>query len=264
MEKLSAVIITLNEEANIGRCIDSLWQVADEIIVLDSNSSDDTADIARQKGALVTQRPFSGYIEQKNKALQLTSHDYVLSLDADEMLSEVLTQSIWKEKSRFEYCAFYMNRSNKYCGKFIKYGLWYPNQKIRLFDKRIAYWGGRNPHDAVQLPEGRKPRFLKGDIIHFAYSSVKEHVERNEELSTIAANSLYIAGIKGHWTKIMLSPGWSFVHGYFLRGGILDGYYGFIIARLTARQSFLKYQKLRRLWKRKQSEITLLLNNLAN
>jgi glycosyltransferase involved in cell wall biosynthesis len=264
MEKLSATIITLDEEANIGRCIDSLWQVADEIIVLDSNSSDKTGDIARQKGAIVKQRPFSGYIEQKNRALQLTSYNYVLSLDADEILSEGLVRSILKEKLRFGYCAYYMNRSNNYCGKFIRHGLWYPNHKVRLFDKRIGYWGGMNPHDAIKLPPGKRPQYLKGDIVHFAYNSVKEHLLRNEELSTIAAYSLYEAGIKRHWTKIVLSPSWSFIHGYFLRQGILDGYYGFIIARLTAQQSFLKYQKLRRLVKQKQNEVELVMNNLTN
>ena len=264
MEKLSATVITFNEETNIGRCIDSIWKVADEIIVLDSNSTDKTADIARKKGAIVTQRAFSGYIEQKNRALQLTSYNYVLSLDADEILSEELARSILKEKLFFGYRAFYMNRSNNYCGKFVKHGLWYPNQKVRLFDKRVAYWGGLNPHDAVKLPQGARPRFLKGDILHFAYNSVEEHLLRNEELSTIAAYSLCQAGIKKHWSKIILSPVWSFIHGYFLRRGILDGYYGFMIARLTAQQSFLKYQKLRRLVKQRENEVKLVMNNLTN
>ena len=151
MKSLSAVIITWNEEDNIGRCIDSLWHVADEVIVLDSYSSDNTVAIARQKGAIVKQEKFSGYKQQKNKALQLATHDYVLSLDADEMLSSKLIKSILEVKKEFKHKAYFMNRFNNYCGRFIKHGLWYPNQKLRLFDKRIALWGGMNPHDKIEL-----------------------------------------------------------------------------------------------------------------
>ena len=261
MEKLSAMIITCNEEDNIGRCIDSLWQVADEIIVLDSYSTDNTIAIAREKGATVKQGIFSGYVEQKNKALKLTTYNYVLSLDADEILSEKLVNSILQEKFSFRHYAYFMNRYNKYCGKFINHGLWYPNRKLRMFDKRVGSWGGMNPHDKVNLKEGTKAHFLKGDIIHYAYDTMEEHLQRNEELSTIAAHSLYEAGLKKHRLKIVLSPTWSFIHGYFLRLGFLDGYYGFIIAKQTANQSFLKYQKLRRLARHQKKEPRLIMNN---
>ncbi|MEO8415693.1 MAG: glycosyltransferase family 2 protein [Ginsengibacter sp.] len=261
MEKLSAMIITFNEEDNIGRCIDSLWQVADEIIVLDSYSTDNTIHIARKKGALITQGIFSGYVEQKNTALRLTTYNYVVSLDADEILSRKLVTSILREKFSFRYPAYFMNRYNNYCGKFIKHGLWYPNQKVRLFDKRIASWGGINPHDKIKLQENIHARFLQGDIIHYAYDSVDEHIRRNAELSTIAAYSLFESGKKKHWSKIILSPAWSFIHGYFLRLGFLDGYYGFVIATQTASQSFLKYQKLRRMVKQNKKEAQLVMNN---
>ena len=261
MEKLSAMIITCNEEDNIGRCIDSLWQVADEIVVLDSYSTDNTIDIAREKGAKVKQGIFSGYVEQKNKALKLTTHNYVLSLDADEILSEKLVTSILREKFSFRYPAYFMNRYNNYCGKFINHGLWYPNRKIRLFDKRIGSWGGMNPHDKVNLIDGTKTHFLKGDIIHYAYNTMEEHLKRNEELSTIAAYSLYEAGLKKHWLKIVVSPAWSFIHGYFLRLGFLDGYYGLVIAKQTANQSFLKYQKLRRLIRQHRKSVKLVMDN---
>jgi glycosyltransferase involved in cell wall biosynthesis len=261
MKLLSAVIITWNEEENIGRCIDSLWKVADEIIVVDSYSSDNTVAIAKQKGANVKQKPFHGYIEQKNNALMMASHNYVLSLDADEILSDKLVNSILKEKIDFRYSAYFMNRRNSYCGKFIKHGLWYPNQKLRLFDKRIASWGGMNPHDKIQLNGNNKASFMEGDILHYAYNSIDEHIRRNEEISTIAAWSLYESGKRKHWSKIFLSPLWSFFHGYFLRLGFLDGYYGFIIATHTASQSFLKYQKLRRLQKQPKKIISLEMHN---
>lgn len=256
MKSLSAVIITRNEENNIGRCIDSLWHVADEVIVLDSYSSDNTIAIARQKGAIIKQEKFSGYKQQKNKALQLATHDYVLSLDADEVLSTKLIDSILEAKKEFKHKAYFMNRYNNYCGRFIKHGLWYPNQKLRLFDKRIASWGGMNPHDKIELQENNIARFLEGDIVHYAYNSIEEHLQRNEELSTIAAGSLFEAGKKIHWSKIILSPVWSFFNGYFLRLGFLDGYYGFVIAAQTANQSYLKYQKLRRLQKQHKKVIS--------
>lgn len=262
MERLSAVIITRNEEKNIGRCIDSLARVADEIIVLDSYSADNTIAIARDKGAIIKQNVFRGYIEQKNKALQLTSNNFVVSLDADEVLSEKLVNSILREKiNNFKHSAYYMNRYNSYCGKFIDHGLWYPNRKLRLFDKRIARWGGMNPHDKIQLETGIHRHFLEGDIIHYAYNSIEEHLQRNEELTSIASYSLFEAGIKKHWSKIVLSPAWSFIHGYFIRLGFLDGYYGFVIATQTARQSFLKYKKLRRLVKLQRKALKLIMNN---
>ena len=154
-----------------------------------------------------------------------------------------------------------MNRYNNYCGQFIKHGLWYPNQKLRLFDKRFAKWGGMNPHDKIQLADNITPVFLAGDILHFAYNTIQEHLERNEEISTIAARSIFESGEKKHWSKIILSPAWSFFNGYFFRLGFLDGYYGFVIATQTASQSFLKYQKLLRLQKQnKKSLVSTMLN----
>ncbi len=256
MEKLSAVIITWNEENNIGRCIDSLMFVADEIIVLDSFSPDNTVSIARAKGAIVKQETFAGYKEQKNKALLLATHNYVLSLDGDEALSPQLSQSIMEAKKEFKHKAYFMNRYNYYCGRFINHGLWYPDQKVRLFDKRIAKWGGMNPHDKIQLLQNETARFLKGNILHFTFNTTREHIERNERMSEIAASSLFDAGKKKHWSKIILSPAWSFLNGYFLRLGFLDGYYGFIIATQTANHSYLKYKKLHRLQKQHKKIIS--------
>jgi len=260
MKCLSAVIITLNEEDKIGDCIDSLWKVADEIIVLDSFSTDNTVAVAKEKGTIVKQEKFAGYIEQKNRALKLATYNYIISLDADETLSPALVSSILKEKGKFKFKAYSMNRYNHYCGKFIKHGLWYPDRKVRLFDKRIATWGGINPHDKIELNQDIKPHLLHGNILHFTFDTIKEHLKRNERMSSIAATSIMEAGIKKHWGKIVLSPVWSFLHGYFLRLGFLDGYYGFIIATQTARLSFLKYQKLHRLQKENKNSLVTVLN----
>ncbi len=249
MPNLSVVIITRNEEKNIGRCIDSVATVADEVIVLDSFSDDSTITIASSKGAIIKQSPFYGYKEQKNLALKFASNDYVLSLDADEGLSEELASSILQAKKEFLFSAYSMNRSNFYCGRFIRHGLWYPDRKIRLFDKKKANWGGLNPHDRIEMTETSAIKHLKGDILHYAYLSNEELKNRNEELSSIAAESLFLAGQKNKWTRCITSPCWSFINGYIFRLGFLDGYRGFVIAVSTAQQTFLKYTKLFRLFR---------------
>jgi glycosyltransferase involved in cell wall biosynthesis len=249
---LSVIIIAFNEERNIGRCIDSVIPVADEIIVLDSYSTDDTVAIARSKGAIVKQASFTGHIQQKNRALQLSSNNFVLSLDADEALDQQLTESILAIKKNFTSRAYKMNRCTNYCGRFIRYGLWYPDRKVRLFDKRVATWGGVNPHDKIILTGNTKVVHLKGDILHYSYNTIAEHQSQNNYFSSISAKALYEKGKRFKWWKILVNPLWSFVNGYILRGGFVDGIYGFIIAIHASHYTFLKYIKLYHLHKAKK------------
>ncbi|PWT78922.1 MAG: glycosyltransferase family 2 protein [Bacteroidetes bacterium] len=244
MEKLSVVIITFNEEHAIGRCIDSVKSIADEIIVLDSYSTDRTVEIAIEKGARVTRQKFAGYIEQKNDALALASFPFVLSLDADEAVDEQLGQSISQIKSSFPSPAYTMNRCTNYCGQFIRHGSWYPDKKLRLFDKRIARWGGINPHDKVIMDKAAQAIHLKGDILHFSYRSVDEHVQQNNRFSTISAAAIYGLGKRTNLFKIVINPFWAFLQSYFVRAGFLDGFYGFVIAINIAHLTFLKHVKL--------------------
>ncbi len=261
MNFLSVVIITFNEERNIGRCIDSVKEVADEIVVLDSFSTDNTVEIAIEKGAIVRQQEFTRYVQQKNTALQLATHNYVLSLDADEALSDTLSNSILNAKQQFGYRSYSMKRSNFFCTRFIRHGLWYPDRKLRLFDKRIAKWGGYDPHDKVILEGQIAVKKLDGDLLHYAYYSINEYLDKNERVSAIAARSMYEHGIKKHWSKLYLSPAWEFINGYILRLGFLDGYYGLLIAIHCANQSFLKHQLLQQL--QKQQEAAIIWNNIA-
>ena len=249
MHTLSVVIITYNEEKNIRRCIESVYKVADEIIVVDSFSDDNTAKIAEALGAVVKQSEFNGYINQKNKAINLASNNYVLLLDADEFLSEELSASILDAKKNFGFKAYSMKRCSIFRGKYIKHGLWYPDKKLRLFDKRLGSCGGLNPHDKIIMEENVDVMLLKGDLLHYTYDSLEEYRDRNYEVSTVAAQSLYDAGIKKSKLKIIFSPLWAFVNGYFLKLGFVEGYNGFVIAVHTAQQSYLKYQKLRQLQK---------------
>lgn len=247
MQPISAVIITYNEETNIERCILSVRRVADEVVVVDSFSSDRTVEIAERLGAVVYQEKFRGYIGQKNMAMQLASHHYILSLDADEALDEELAAAIIREKESLLARAYSMNRCTQYCGRFLRHGLWYPDRKIRLFDRRIARWGGLNPHDRIELSPAFPVKHLQGDILHYAFETVEDLVWRNNRISSIAASSYYSVGRKSNWLRMLIHPAWAFVHGYFIKLGFLDGIEGFSFAIQSANQVFLKYNKLYRL-----------------
>jgi glycosyltransferase involved in cell wall biosynthesis len=244
MEKLSVVIICFNEEKNIGRCIDSVVDVADEILILDSYSTDRTVAIAESKGAIVKQEAFKGFIEKKNKAVELAAHDYILSLDADEALNPLLAGSILQAKENFTNRAYRMNRCSNYCGRFIRHGSWYPDSKIRLFDRRVAGWGGTNPHDQVVLQDNIPVEHLKGDILHYSYHTVSEHVTQNNKLSTLAAESLFTNGKKTTLLHVFFRPWWAFCVSFIFRAGFLDGLFGFVIAIQIAHMTFLKHLKL--------------------
>jgi glycosyltransferase involved in cell wall biosynthesis len=249
MEKLSVVIITYNEEKNIGRCIESVKSIADEILILDSNSTDNTVAIAESRGAIVKQESFKGFIQMKNRAVELAGNDYILSLDADEALDPLLSDSIRKAKENFKYRAYRMNRCTNYCGQFIRHGTWYPDRKIRLFDRKIAQWGGTNPHDKIILKENITAEQLRGDILHYSYYTIAEHATQNNKFSTIAAESFFASGKKTTLFNIIGNPPWAFVQSYFIKAGFLDGLFGFVIAVQISHMTFLKHIKLYLLWK---------------
>lgn len=242
--KLSAVVITYNEEKNIGRCLESLSGVADEIIVVDSFSDDRTREICLSCGVRFEQHIFEGYIEQKNYALALAKYPFALSLDADEALSGELKQSILNAKSNMLHDGYTMNRLTNYCGQWIKHSGWYPDRKLRLWNISKGRWGGTNPHDKVIMEKGSFVSHLKGDILHYSYYTRAEHKAQMERFSAIAAQALFDKGVKADWFKITMRPVWRFIKAYFLKAGFLDGKNGFIISLSSARVTYLKYKKL--------------------
>ncbi len=249
MTKLSVTIITFNEELKIGRCLQSLKDVADEIVVVDSLSTDRTKEICLSHPVVFVEQPFLGYIEQKNFALDKATHMHVLSLDADEALSEQLIRSILKEKEKNFPCDGYsMNRFNFYCGRWIRHGTYYPDRKLRLLNINKGKWGGQNPHDRIIMQEGTAIKQLKGDLLHYTYQSIEEHNKQTDRFSSIAAKALFDKGKRPSYIKLLLHPAWAFIKGYFINLGFLDGFAGYMIARFTAIQSFLKYAKLIRLY----------------
>ncbi len=251
MKKVSAVIITYNEARNIEACLTSLTPVADEIVVVDSYSTDATPEICKSFSVKFIEQKFLGYVEQKNFALQQASYDYVISLDGDESLSKKLQESIIEVKKNWQKDGYYCNRFNNFCGQWIKHSDWYPNKKLRVFDRRKATWAGINPHDHIELEKDAKAGSLKGDILHYTYQSYSEFNQKTEYFSTIAAKAYYKLGKKAPWYKSVINPSWAFFKAYFLRLGFLDGYNGFVICVQTANITFLKYSKLRELWKSK-------------
>lgn len=251
MPKISAVIITFNEAQNITRCIKSLLDIADEIVVIDSGSEDDTVALAKDLGAKVVTHPFEGHIQQKNFAITQTQHDWILSLDADEALSETLKTSISALKNELKYDGYEFNRLTNYCGKWIKHCGWYPDKKLRLFKKGKGQWGGKNPHDKYILDDAKSVEYLKGDLLHYTFYTTNEHKAQITKFTDIAAQSLFELGKQSNWFKIVGKAIFKFIRNYFLKLGFLDGVTGFHICRLSAYATYLRYYKLMQLNKNK-------------
>ncbi|WP_299368594.1 glycosyltransferase family 2 protein [Winogradskyella sp.] len=252
MLKLSGVIITFNEERNIEKCLQSLVNVVDEIVVVDSFSTDQTKTICQRYNVKFIEQKFLGYVEQKNFALKQTAYDHVVSLDGDEALSEQLQQSIINSKGNWQYDGYYANRFNNFCGQWIKYSDWYPNKKLRVFDKTKAEWKGINPHDNVQLYNSKaKTGHLKGDILHWTYQTYDEMDKKTEYFSSIAAKAYFDNRKTAPFWKLLWNPSWAFFKAYFLRLGFLDGKNGFRICYQTGKITYLKYYKLRGLYRAK-------------
>jgi glycosyltransferase involved in cell wall biosynthesis len=252
--RLSVVIITYNEERNIERCLESVKEVADEVVVVDSFSIDKTEEICKKHGVKFLTHAFEGHIEQKNWAKNQATYNYILSLDADEALDEELKKSILHCKSNWTADAYTMNRLTNYCGKWIRYSGWYPDVKTRLFDRRKGHWGGQNPHDKYIPEKTSRIKHLQGELLHYSYYTLEEHLAQIRKFSTIGAEALYQKGVGSNGMKMIFKPGARFIKSYFIKRGFLDGLAGLRIATYTSYSSFLKYSKLRKLEKSKNRQ----------
>ncbi len=256
MHKLSVAIITLNEELNIERCLESVKTVADEIVVVDSFSTDNTHAICKRHGVRFSAHPFEGHIQQKNHALSLCSHPYVLSMDADEALSPRLTASILSEKEKGFADGYTLNRLNNYYGKWVRLGGCYPDRKMRLVRKEWAIWSGTNPHDKLIITHKQAQiKHLKGDLLHYTILSLDEHRKAVDYYAEIGAKALFEKGTAAPWLLVYLSPLAKFFQSYILLLGFLEGSRGWHIARLSSKGKYLKYMKLRKLYRENATEI---------
>lgn len=247
MVQISGIIITLNEEKKIEQCIRSLQEVADEIVVVDSFSTDSTESICKTLGVKFIQHTFTGYRDQKNYAVAQATYDIILALDADEVISPELKSSIIEAKKDWIFDAYRISRLNNYCGQWIYHSSWYPEKKIRLFDRRKGRWGGLNVHETVSVDKGVKIGSLKGNILHWSISNYEQHLGKINLFTSISAREYYRLGKRSNLFKIFFNPTWRFFKAYFLRLGFLDGFNGLVICTFSAYSSFLKYIKLRQL-----------------
>ncbi|NNF01890.1 MAG: glycosyltransferase family 2 protein [Bacteroidia bacterium] len=251
MTGISAVVITKNEERNIARCLESVKGLVDEIIVVDSFSTDKTKEIAESFGAKFYEKEWQGYAGSKNLANSLASNKYILSLDADEEISSELAEGIAQQTSNGLQGVYRMNRLSNYCGKWIKHCGWYPDPKFRLFPKEIASWEGDHVHETIIFKEEPKITKLEGHILHYSYYSIEEHLQRIKKYSRLGALKLAEKNKTGGWLKAMYKSAARFISCYIFRLGILDGYYGWVICKNTAYAIYLKYIYLNEIRKEK-------------
>lgn len=249
MTRISAVIITLNEERNIERCILSLQNIADEIIVIDSFSIDKTQEICKNHDVNFIQTKWLGYSETKNYGNNLATYDYILSIDADEALSEELKKEILliKQSEKIED-AYFMKRLTNYCGSWIHHCGWYPDKKLRLWNKQKGKWEG-NIHEEVKMQADASIAELKSDLLHYSYYSIQQHINQANKFTDLTAAEAFKNAKKSSLFKIIFNPIVKFIKDYFIKLGFLDGYHGFVICTISAFATFLKYIKLRELHK---------------
>ena len=241
--KISAVVITYNEERNIARCIDSLKPVADEIIIIDCFSEDNTKKICLEKGVSFFENQFLGFAHQKNFAVQQAGNDYILSLDADEYLSSELVQSIQKIKDDGTVDGYTMNRLSSYSGEWIKTCGWYPDTKLRLWKKDAGYWKGGGIHEWVELYQPSGIKHLEGDLLHHAYDNITQFLEKIQRYSDIYAMEHQFK-VQSSAFKVFYKTIYAFFKSFLLKRGMLDGYKGLLISVCNANFVFYKYSKL--------------------
>lgn len=247
-------MITFNEAVNIARCLDSVQHIADEILVVDSYSTDDTVAIAVSKGARILEHPFEGYIEQRGFAVEQAKYDCILALDADECVSKELEESILTAKRDWQYDCYTVNRLNGIGGQWIRYGAWYPDPKMRFFDRRKAVCTGTTPHDRIEPIEGASLGKLKGDLLHYSDDNIEDRIKSVNSLTSASAKYLFEQGKRTNWLIIFFKPFIKFLTIYWLRRGFLDGFYGFVIAKSLADYTYLQQIKLMELQRKERQE----------
>jgi glycosyltransferase involved in cell wall biosynthesis len=246
LPRVSAIVVCFNEEANILACLDSVrW--CDEIVVVDSHSTDRTLDIARQFTDRIFVRDWPGYREQKQFALDQARHEWVLNLDADERVSPELRTEIERELAAGDpdVNGFWIPRLVYYLGRWWHRGGWYPDYRLRFFRRERARWGGINPHEKV-IVEGRTRR-LTGNLLHFTYADVGEHLLTVNRLTDISSAELLKRPPRGRFPGLVLRPAWRFLRSLVVSRGLLEGWPGLFVAATAAFYVFLKYAKSREL-----------------
>ena len=246
--KITAVIITLNEEKNIQKCIDSVKDVVEEIVVVDSFSTDKTEEICKNNGVRFLQRQWGGYGNQKNWGNEQAAYDYILSLDADERLSDGLKKAILAIKKKWRYDVYSFNRLWHFNGQKLKYSK-YPDRQFRLFDRRKTEWSENMVHEKIITDNGITVKRINKDIIHYSEENIHDLTNTLNNYSALSARYSFKLGKKPNVFKLIFSPVFSFIRNYFIKLGFLDGFSGYVFSVNMAHYSFLKYAKRIELYK---------------
>ena len=248
MKKIAAAIITFNEEKNIERCIKGLIDCVDEIVVLDSFSSDQTKEICQRYEVRFIQKEWEGYAKTKNKLNDLIDAEYIFSIDADEVPDVSLRQNIRKIKEDDFNGIYVLNRKTNYCGKWIKYCGWYPEYKKRIFPKSQAYWKGDFVHEYLTFDSKMKLKNLNGHLEHYSFYNRQEHRSRANKYAVLSAQKYYKTKRKVFFLQSELSAIVKFVNIFIFKKGFLDGVAGFHIACISASSNRLKYKELKKMY----------------
>ncbi len=245
MIPVSIVIITLNEEKNIKRCLDSVIDISDDILIIDSDSKDKTVEICKQyKNVKVISNKFIDYSSQRNFGTESAKYDYILNIDADEVLSEKLKKSILSLNiDNNKNIIYSFNRLNHYCLRPIKFGAWYPDVKRKFWNKNYAKWEG-NVHETLKFKDKPQEIKLKGDLLHYTYDNPEEHFNRTIKYAILSAEKDFINGKKSNILKLIFKPFLKFIFLFFFKLGFLDGYYGYLIAKTSAFSDFIRISVL--------------------
>jgi glycosyltransferase involved in cell wall biosynthesis len=237
-------VIAFNEEQKIEACLHSL-AVCDQLLLIDSHSTDRTRELALASGARVIERDWPGYRSQREFAIEAAEHDWILFLDADEQLSPELARELetLKASADIARCAAYeMPFSTLYYGRYLRHGDWYPDRHTRLFDRRRTGMGGHEIHEKL-VPRGPVGR-LRGAVLHDSYDGIDDQLEKLSRYARLMADALHSRGRRGSWLQVFLNPAWRFVRGYVVRLGFLDGWRGLVVALVEARYVREKYLRL--------------------
>ena len=252
---ISAVIITYNEERIIARSIDSLKSVVDEVIIVDSFSTDRTIEICKEKGAVVFQNKFEGYKTQKHFAATKAKNEWILSIDADEILSNELINSLLKWRKNHKYsndtssqfsqlAGYFVSRRTDYCGTWVNYGGWYPDKKLRFFNRNLGQWSGRNVHEFVKIKEGFSTSSLKGDLLHYSINEPAELLRKLFTYSEMGARFMNKEGRSTSFIEALYKSSFRWLRQTIFQLGFLDGMLGLKIAKQNTLATYWKYRRL--------------------
>ena len=249
---LSIVIITKNEQNNIGRTLSSIKELSDDIIIVDSGSTDETLSICKEFNCRIIETNWKGYGETKNLGNQAAKHDWILSIDADESVGDELRSYLFGLSPDNKSQVYLIRIKNFFCQKLIRFGSWGNDNHLRFFNRKNTKWNNAAVHESLVFEKTPEIKKAKGYLLHYTYNTIQEYLDKVDYYSKLNAEKYYQKGKKATFVKLNISPAFTFVKDYFFKGGIFDGKYGLLIARISAKGTKLKYKYLKEMVENKK------------